>query len=106
MDEITLLDVRRAVAGDRSTMERIMRSLERPFYTLALRMLLRPAEAEDATQECLLRVATRLAQFEGASRFSTWAWRVAVNRILELRLAPAGWSLVARLATSGLAPAE
>ena len=85
MDEITLLVVQRAVAGERAAMEQVMRALERPFFNLALRMLLLPAEAEDATQECLLRVATRLAQFEGGSRFSTWAWKVAVNRILELK---------------------
>lgn len=85
MDEITLLVVQRAVSGDRTAMETIMRALERPFYNLALRMLLSPSEAEDATQECLLRVATRLAQFAGGSKFSTWAWKVAVHRILELR---------------------
>ena len=88
MDEITLPVVQRAVAGDRAAMEQIMRALERPFYNLALRMLLSPAEAEDAAQECLLRVATRLAQFEGSSRFSTWAWKVAVNRIVELKRRP------------------
>ncbi len=66
VDEITLLVVQRAVAGERAAMEQIMRALERPFFNLALRMLLSPVEAEDATQECLLRVATRLAQF--------WAW--------------------------------
>jgi RNA polymerase sigma factor (sigma-70 family) len=88
VDEITLPIVQRAVAGDRAAMEQIMRALERPFYNLALRMLLSPSEAEDATQECLLRVATRLAQFDGAARFSTWAWKVAVNRILELRRRP------------------
>jgi RNA polymerase sigma factor (sigma-70 family) len=51
-------------------------------------MLLSPVEAEDAAQECLLRVATRLAQFEGGSRFSTWAWKVAVNRIIEIKRKP------------------
>jgi len=88
MNEITLLDVQRAVAGEKRAMEQIMRALERPFYNLALRMLLSPPEAEDAAQECLLRVATRLSQFEGGSRFTTWAWKVAVNRILELKRKP------------------
>lgn len=88
MEEITLAVVQRAVAGEKAAMEQIMRSLERPFFNLALRMLLSPAEAEDAAQECLLRVATRLAQFEGGSRFSTWAWKVAVNRIIELKRKP------------------
>src|ERR1700687_1610903 len=88
MEQITLEVVQRAVAGEGSGMEQIMRSLERPFFNLALRMLLSPVEAEDAAQECLLRVATRLAQFEGGSRFSTWAWQVAVNRIIELKRKP------------------
>ncbi len=88
MDEITLITVQRAVSGEAAAMEAIMRSLERPFYNLALRMLLTRAEAEDATQECLLRVATRLSQFAGGSRFSTWAWKVAVRRILELKRKP------------------
>src|SRR5260370_403683 len=65
MDEITLLVVQRAVAGERAAMEQIMRALERPFFNLAQRMLLSLPEAEDAAQECLLRVATRLARFEG-----------------------------------------
>jgi RNA polymerase sigma factor (sigma-70 family) len=88
MDEITLPVVQRAVAGERAAMEQIMRALEQPFFNLAQRMLLSPPEAEDATQECLLRVATRLAQFEGGSRFSSWAWKVAVNRIVELKRKP------------------
>jgi RNA polymerase sigma factor (sigma-70 family) len=88
MDQISLPVVQRAVAGERAAMEQIMRALERPFFNLAQRMLLSPAEAEDAAQECLLRVATRLSQFEGGSRFSTWAWKVAVHRILELKRKP------------------
>ncbi len=88
MEPITLAVVQRAVAGEKAAMEQIMRSLERPFFNLALRMLLSPVEAEDAAQECLLRVATRLAQFEGGSRFSTWAWKVAVNRIIEIKRKP------------------
>jgi RNA polymerase sigma factor (sigma-70 family) len=88
MDEITLPVVQRAVAGERAAMKQIMRALQRPFFTLAQRMLLSPAEAEDAAQECLLRVATQLSQFEGGSRFSTWAWKVAVNRTVELKRKP------------------
>jgi RNA polymerase sigma factor (sigma-70 family) len=87
MGSITAEDVRRAVAGDRGALEEILRALERPFLNLAMRMIRSrsPQDAEDAAQECLVRVATRLAQYDGASRFSTWAWRVAVNRILDFR---------------------
>jgi RNA polymerase sigma factor (sigma-70 family) len=85
MENITLEQVQRAVAGDQVALERILRALERPFHHLAVRMMLPANEAEDAAQECLVRVATRLAQFDGASKFSTWAWKVAVRRILDLK---------------------
>jgi RNA polymerase sigma factor (sigma-70 family) len=91
------------VGGDRGALEGILRALERPFLNLALRMMLSPQDAEDAAQECLVRVATRLAQFDGKSRFSTWAWRVAVNRILDLRGGAARSALKLETFAAGLA---
>ena len=41
---------------------------------------------EDAVQEALLRILDRLAQFEGRSRFLTWATAIAINlAVNELR---------------------
>jgi hypothetical protein len=37
---------------------------------------------EDATQEALLAVRAKLGTFRGASRFTTWVYRVAVNVLL------------------------
>ena len=83
--DITMDAVRRAVDGDKAALEEILGRLERPFHNLAVRMAIRPQDAEDATQECLIRVATRLAQFDGRARFTTWAWKVAVRCILDFR---------------------
>jgi len=77
--------VAEAVEGDAAAVRTIVRGLQRPFYNLALRMLMVPADAEEAAQEALLRVVTRLSTFDGRSKFSTWAWRVAVRRILDFR---------------------
>jgi RNA polymerase sigma factor (sigma-70 family) len=85
LDDVSLQTVQRAISGDRTAIEEIVRALEKPFFNLALRMMLNPADAEDATQECLIRVVTRLVQFRGDSKFSTWAWRIAVTRILDYR---------------------
>lgn len=85
LDGITLDAVRRAVDGDKATLEDILGRLERPFHNLAVRMAISPQDAEDATQECLIRVATRLSQFDGRARFSTWAWKVAVRCLLDFR---------------------
>jgi RNA polymerase sigma factor (sigma-70 family) len=59
--------------------------IQRPFYNLALRMLHDRSLAEDAAQECLLRVVTHLAQYRREARFATWATRVAVNTVLDFK---------------------
>jgi RNA polymerase sigma factor (sigma-70 family) len=48
-------------------------------------MLCTREDAEDATQEILVRVVTHLAQFDFRSKLKTWAYRVAVNYILDFR---------------------
>lgn len=77
--------VGRAADGDSQAVAEIVRALQKPIYGIALRMLLSPHDAEDATQEALVRVVTRLAQYRGESAFSTWAYRIAVRRILDHR---------------------
>ena len=76
---------RRAVAGDRAAVASIVCELEAPVYGLSLRMLWQPADAADATQEILVRIITRLSQFDFRSRLKTWAYRVAANYLLDVK---------------------
>src|SRR5712691_8207142 len=76
---------RRAMDGDRDALDRLVRDLQGDVYDLALRMLWNREDAEDATQEILVRVVTRLAQFDFRSKLKTWAYRVAVNYILDVK---------------------
>jgi RNA polymerase sigma factor (sigma-70 family) len=78
-------DVVRAKAGDRAALERVMRAVQGDVYNLALRFLWHPQDAEDATQEILIRVLTGLGGFRGESRFRTWVYRVACNALLVMR---------------------
>jgi RNA polymerase sigma factor (sigma-70 family) len=57
-------------------------------YGLALRMLCNREDAEDATQEILVRIVMRLSQFDFRSNLRTWAYRVAVNYILDVKKSP------------------
>ena len=82
---LTLEVVEQATSGDASALDRILTLLSRPFYNLALRMLQNHQDAEDASQESLIRVATKLSTFKGKSEFSTWAWTVATRCILDYR---------------------
>lgn len=76
---------RRAVNGERDAVHEIVRALQGDIYKLSLRMLWNPADAEDATQEILVRVVTRLAQFDFDSRLRTWVFRVATNYLLDVK---------------------
>jgi RNA polymerase sigma factor (sigma-70 family) len=77
--------VARAVDGDKAALEEVIRLLQDPLYRLALRMVWRPADAEDATQEILIRVVTRLASWRAEAKLLTWAYRIGVNYLLNLR---------------------
>ena len=82
----TLEDLaRRAIEGDQDALDLVARQLQGDIYGLALRMLWNKEDAEDATQEILVRVVTRLSQFDFRSRLKTWAYRVAVNHILDVK---------------------
>lgn len=85
--KVTVLEdvARCAIGGDRDALGTIVRSLQGDIYGLALRMLCNREDAEDATQEILVRIITRLAQFDFRSKLKTWAFRVAVNYILDVK---------------------
>jgi RNA polymerase sigma factor (sigma-70 family) len=78
-------DARRALAGDRNALDNVVRALQGDIYGLALRMLCNREDAEDATQEILVRIVTRLSQFDFRSKLKTWAYRVTVNYILDMK---------------------
>ena len=68
------------------------------MYGLAIRMLWDPHDAQDATQEILVKVVTRLDRFRGDSALRTWVYRVAVNHLLTARrrrVEQRGWTFEA-----------
>jgi RNA polymerase sigma factor (sigma-70 family) len=75
----------RARAGDRKALEDLVERHQAWIYNIALRMLFHPEDAEDATQEILVKVVTRLSSFEGRSSLRTWIYRIVVNHVLNMR---------------------
>jgi RNA polymerase sigma factor (sigma-70 family) len=107
---------RQAVGGSPEALDGLVRALQGDVYGLALRMLWNREDAEDATQEILVRTVTRLAQFDFRSRLKTWVYRIAVNYILDVKKSPVermhldfqhfGDDLVDGLSSNGTADAE
>ena len=72
-----------AKTGNKDALEALVRAIQLPVYNIARRMLQNPTDAEDATQEILIKIVTHLGQFRGESLFSTWMYRVATNHLLN-----------------------
>ncbi len=74
--------IQRSQAGD----EKAFSSLLRPYihlpYHVALRITGNREDAEDASQQSLLKAYTHIGQFQGDSQFSTWLTRIAINEAL------------------------
>jgi RNA polymerase sigma-70 factor (ECF subfamily) len=51
--------------------------------TLATRILDNRTEAEDIAQDIFVKIFQSLQDFRGASRFSTWIYRITVNHCLN-----------------------
>jgi len=77
--------VARARSGSREALEDLIRRHQGWIYNIAVRMLYHPHDAEDATQEILLKAVTRLSSFEGRSNFRTWLYRIVVNHVLNMK---------------------
>lgn len=77
--------VERARGGELAALHELLTALQGPVYNLALRMLGQREEAQDATQEILLKVTTHLATWRGESAFGTWVYSIAGNHLLNLR---------------------
>ena len=74
-----------AVAGDKDALNYLVSGLQDEVYGLSFRMLCNREDAEDATQEILIRIVTHLSQFDFRSKLKTWAYRIAVNYILDVK---------------------
>jgi RNA polymerase sigma factor (sigma-70 family) len=74
-----------AVGGDRPALEELLTLVADDIRHLAQKMLWHPEDADDATQEILIKVATRLSTFRGEARVTTWVHRIAVNHLLTTR---------------------
>ena len=75
--------IRRVQNGDLNAFEDLVAAYEKNVYTLALRMVGNPQDAEDMAQEAFLKAYRSLPQFRGDSKFSVWLYRIVSNVCLD-----------------------
>src|ERR1700738_379549 len=77
--------VERARNGERAALEKLVLRHQAWIYNIAVRMVFRPQDAEEVTQEVLVKVITKLSLFKGESKFRTWLYRIAANHVLNMK---------------------
>ena len=77
--------IEQATAGDRAALEMVLAGVQDLVFNLSLRMLGTFHDAEDASQDILLKVMTHLSSFKGESSFTTWVFRIAVNHLKDYK---------------------
>jgi RNA polymerase sigma-70 factor, ECF subfamily len=71
-----------AQAGDAEAFCALVAPHLRQIYLRAARITRNHADAEDASQECLVKAFLHIHTFRNHSRFSTWLTRIAINESL------------------------
>ncbi len=85
-DDSTDLElVEQARNGDRAALEKLVVRHQAWIYSIAVRMVFQPHDAEEVTQEVLVKVITRLGTFKGESKFRTWLYRIATNHVVNMK---------------------
>ena len=74
--------IRLAQQGDAAAFETIYQLHSRRVYSLCLRMIGDPVEAEDLTQEAFMQLFRKIHTFRGESAFSSWLHRLTANIVL------------------------
>jgi RNA polymerase sigma-70 factor, ECF subfamily len=72
-----------AQRGDRRALDQLLRRHQDLVWSICRRILGNDTDAADATQEAMVAMVRGLDRFDGRSRFSTWAYRIATNAALD-----------------------
>jgi RNA polymerase sigma factor (sigma-70 family) len=84
--------VRRCLAGDEKAYRELIEMYQPQVYSLALRMVRRPADAEDLTQETFVRMFRALSRYDPTRSFAAWlmtiATRLCIDHIRRRKVSP------------------
>lgn len=77
--------IEKAISGDKKSLETLLAEVQNTVFNLSLRMLGTVADAEDATQDILIRIMTNLSSFRMESSFLTWVYRLSINFLINYK---------------------
>src|SRR5687767_15517837 len=70
---------------DRAGLVRLLKAYQDTVYSVCFQVLRHAQDAEDASQEALLKAVRQMDSIDDSERFSAWLYRVALHAALDLR---------------------
>lgn len=77
--------IKRAINGDGIALEQIVIEINDLIFNLSLRMLGTISDAQDATQDIIIKIITNLSTFRMESNFKTWVYRISTNFLIDYK---------------------
>ncbi|OYD07523.1 RNA polymerase sigma factor [Paludifilum halophilum] len=75
--------IRQIQAGSRELYRVIVERYQQRVYAVALQATGHPKDAEDLAQEIFLQAYRSLSSYRYQAQFSTWLYRIAINKALD-----------------------
>ena len=73
----------KVISGDTQAFSVLVDRYKHMVFTLAMKILKNREEAEEVSQDTFVKAYTALPTFKGASKFSTWLYKIAYYRSLD-----------------------
>lgn len=80
-----LLLIEQSRSGNVDAFEELIKDYKKSAYNIALRVLRNVEDAEDASQEALIKVYKNIQNFNMQSTFKVWLYRIVVNTCIDFK---------------------
>jgi RNA polymerase sigma factor (sigma-70 family) len=77
--------IEKALGGSEESLVELITKHQNFIYNIVFKMVTSPYDAEDVTQEIIIKIITKLDRFKGKSSFRTWLYRIVVNHTLTMK---------------------
>lgn len=82
--DLELIDL--AINGSRESLSQLIEKHRQYIYNIALKMINNIADAEDITQEILIKLVTNLSKYDSTKgKFRTWLYKITFNHFLNAK---------------------
>ena len=77
--------VKQAVKGNQNAFAELLSRYKNLVYSVVLRMVNDPEEANDLAQEVFIKIYKNLDKYQPEYKFSTWIIRITTNHVIDFR---------------------